>query len=531
MRRYFPFLLLLSAFCFAGCARQSLPPDTLVIASKSDPSTLDPARAYDTTSINFARVIYNGLVDYDDNARIAPAVAERWTVSPDGKTYTFFLRPNVRFHSGRAVTADDVRFSLERVLDPETASDGLSFFQIIDGAEKWSAQDKTARRKSHVSGITVPDARTISIRLKQPDATFLNVLALPFGFIVPRAHVEALEKSGQSLSENPDGCGPFKFEKWTHDARLELLKNPDYYRAGLPRASRISLHIGGDETLHQMQFELGNLDVATEIPAPDFARLTRDPKWKSQIQHAPMMDVRYLCMNTELAPFTDIRVRRAFNYAIDKARLVQVQSGRVTPARGVLPPGLAAYNPKLRGYEYNPQKARELLKAAGATNLKLQLMAANIDNYDKVAQSIQQDLKAVGVQLTLKIVNYKELKTLAGQRKKVPLCILGWLQDYADAANYLDVMFNGKNITPAASLNRAFYSNPQVNALLDRAAVETDAARRTQMYREAEQKIIDDAPWGPLYHSERYIVTQPWVRGYKLHPAWSARYEFAEVTH
>lgn len=527
MRRFLTCLLLLCA----GCARPTLPPGTLVLATKADPSTLDPARAYDTTSIRFVRVLYNGLVDYDEKSRIIPAVAQSWKISPDGRTYTFTLRPNVRFHSGLPVTAEDVRFSAERILDPETASDGLSFFQIIEGATAWGEQDESRRRASHVSGITVDGPREISFRLTRPDATFLNVLALPFGFIVPRATVLQQEKENKLLSENPDGCGPFKLVRWTHDAKIELAKNDDYYLPGLPKVGRISVSIGGDETLEQMRFELGQLDVASDIPPPDFARVMRSPHWRPRVQHAPMMDVRYLCMNNEMAPFTDLRVRRAFNYAINKERLIQVLSGRVSPARGILPPGLAAYNPNLRGYEYDPEKAKSLLKEAGADKLNLTLMAATTDNYDKVAQSIQQDLKKVGVTATLKMVNYKELKTLAGQRKKVPLCLLGWLQDYSDAANYLDVMFNGKNITPTASLNRAFYSNAKVNVLLDRAAVESNPAKRTNMYREAEQMIINDAPWVPLYHSERYIMTQPWVRGYKLDPAWSARYENVEVTH
>lgn len=527
MRRYFLLLLLLCA----GCGRTKLPPDTLVLASQTDPSTLDPARAYDTTSIRFVRVLYNGLVDYDNQSRIVPAVAQGWKISPDGRTYTFTMRPNVRFHSGLPVTAEDVRFSIERVLDPETASDGLPFFQIIEGAKEWGAKDKAGRRASHVKGITVNGPREISFRLLRPDATFLNVLALPFGFVVSRATVLEQEKTKVLLSENPDGCGPFRLERWTHDAGIELVKNDDYYVPGLPKVGRISVSIGGDATLEQMRFELGQLDVAGDIPPPDFARIMHDAKWRRQVQHAPMMDIRYLCMNTEMAPFDDIRVRRAFNYAIDKERLVQVQSGRVTPAKGILPPGLAAYNPKLHGYEYNPKKAAALLKEAGIKNLKLSLMAATVDNYDKVAQSIQQDLMAVGVTVTLKIVNYKELKTLAGQRKKVPLCLLGWLQDYSDAANYLDVMFNGKNITPSASLNRAFYSNPKVNVLLDKAAVETDPIKRNDIYRVVEQMIVDDAPWVPLYHSERYVMTQPWVSGYKLDPAWSARYETVGVKH
>jgi ABC-type transport system substrate-binding protein len=523
---------LCSGFLFSGCAQTPRIPGTLRLASKPDPSTLDPARAYDTTSINFVRVIYNGLVDYDDNARIVGMVARDWTISPDGKTYTFHLRPNVKFHSGRRVVAEDFRYSLERILDPETASDGLSFYSNIEGATEFTAdreKPEKERKLQHVHGIRVKGDDEISFTLIQPDVAFLNVLALPFGFVVPREHIVALEAQGKTLSDAPNGCGPFKLESWQHDASLKLVRNKEYFRPGIPRVERINTSIGGDETLHLMQFELGDIDVMNDVPPADFARLTEDPRWKKTIIHAPMMDVRYLCMNMEMQPFDDVRVRQAFNYAINKERLVQVQSGRVSVARGILPPGMPGYNTKLRGYEYNPDKARALLKAAGKENLNLTLWVATIDGYDKVGQSIQQDLKNVGVTVSINKITYKELKTLAGQRKKIPLCILGWLQDYSDPANFLDVLFNSKSISNTASLNRAFYSDKTTDSLLSRAAIEQNPPTRLQMYQQVEQRVMDAAPWVPLYHSERYVMRQPWVSNYNLHPMWSARYEYVGV--
>jgi len=527
MRRIFLFLFAL--FALGGCARAPREAGTLRLTTSTDPSKLDPALSYDTTSINFVRVLYRGLVDYDDKALIAGVVAKNWTVSPDGKTYTFRLRNDVKFHSGRRVVAEDFRYAIERVLDPKTASDGLTFYKIIQGASQWSeAKAKNPKLQSHVPGIAVRGEDEIAFRLVQPDVTFLNVLALPFAYAVPREWVEQLAARGETLSDHPNGCGPFKFVEWQHNASLKLERNPAYFQKGLPRCERIELQIGGDETLGQMRFELGDFDVQTDIPATDFARLKKDPG-KLQVQHAPMMDIRYLCMNNEVAPFNDVRVRRAFNYAIDKARLLPLRSGRIQAARGVLPQGMPGYNPNLRGYEYDPEKAKQLLKQAGKSDLKLTLWTSKNDDYDKMAVSIQDDLKKVGVQLDIKIVTYPELKTLAGKRGKIGLCILGWLQDYADPANFLDVLFNGNKITDTASLNRAFYSNPKVNKLLDKAGVETDVANRLKMYGQAEQQIVDDAPWVFLYHSERYIVTQPWVSGYKRHAMWSARYEYVAV--
>lgn len=514
---------------FGGCARKPRATDTLRLASKLDPSTLDPAKAYDTSSINFARVLYRGLVDYDEKARLVNEVAKERRISPDARTYTFILRPDVYFHSGRRVVAADFRYAIERVLDPETASDGLSFYKIIEGAAEWSDMPKDKRADKHVSGITIKGEDEISFRLTRPDATFLNILAMPFAYAVPQEWVEQLEKEDKTLSENPNGCGPFKFVSWTHNASLKLVRNPRYHNKALPRVEKLNVEIGGDEALSQMRFELGDFDLQSEVPPADFSRLMHDKFWSKYIMHAPMMDIRYLCMNNEVAPFNDVRVRRAISYAINRAALVPLRSGRITPAKGPLPPGMPGYNPDLKGYDYEPERAKALLKEAGQENLKFTMWIANIDDYDKIGVSIQQDLRRIGVEVEVKQVTYSELKTLAGKRKQISVCILGWLQDFSDPSNFLDPLFNKKSITETASLNRAFYSNPKVNTLLDTAATETDAQKRLIMYQQAEQQIVEDAPLGFLFHTERYVMHQPWVNGYKLHPMWSARYEFIAV--
>lgn len=534
------------ACCFlsSGCARQPREPGVLRLATGTDPSTLDPARAYDTTSLSTTRVLYRGLVDYDDNANLVPAVAKSFSTSPDGKTFTFKLRDNVRFHydlngnsPGRRVVASDFRYAIERVLDPATGSDGLSPFQIIDGGKEFSeAREKDANSTLSIRGIKVKGDDEITFTLTRPDLTFLNWLALPFASAVPPEWVKKLKENKQEFSENPNGCGPFRMPSgnWIHDSNLRLEKNPYYYDKNLPKAKGIELQIGGGDLLHMMRFEVGDVDVYVmeEASAPDYLRLIRDPKWKKRIIHAPMMDVRYLCMNTEFPPFNDIRVRRAVNMAIDKSRIVATQSGRVVAARGILPPGMPGYNPNLRGYSYNPDAARKLLQEAGYKNdpqKPITLWYPNTVWYPKAAQTIQEDLKKIGMNINLKSVTFAEAKTMAGRRKAIPLSINGWLQDYPDPSNFLDVMFNSKAITENASLNRAFYSNPQVDQLLNAAAIDLNRSRRLRTYQQIEQKIIDDAPWVPLAHTERYVVTQPWIEGYNLHQMWSARYEYVAV--
>ncbi len=537
MRRLILPLLLCLPFA-SSCARAPREAGVLRVAQENDASTLDPARAYDTSSIQFVRLMYRGLVDYDRKANIYNEIASSRTVSKDGKTYSFKLRPDVKYTDGSRVVAEDFRFALERVLDPKTASDGLSLFTMIDGAAEFSkdrALPENQRKLRHVKGIEVRGGDEITFRLARADATFLNYLALPFAYAVSPAWVAKLDKEGKPLSENPLGNGPFKLKEWVHDGWISLEKNPTYFHPELPRAKRIEVQFGLSSTLQLMLFEQGALDLLTISDAlpPDFLRLTSDPKWKPYILSGPMMDVRYLALNTEMKPFNDIRVRRAMNYAINRERIVGFLTGRAVRAGGILPEGMPAYDAKLKGYEYDPKKARQLLKEAGYKDnpdAPIPLIYGTADAWiGKAAQSIQQDLKDAGMSVSLKAMPYAEMKAQAGKRKSAPLSINGWLQDFPDPANFLDVLFNQKSITPVSSVNRAFYSNPKVNELLDKAAVETNRAERLAMYQQIEKQIVTDAPWVPLMHTERFVVRQPWVDGYALHPMWSAVYEPVSV--
>ena len=410
MRRFPRFLLAIFLFSVAAssCARAPRPAGVLHLAQDSDASTLDPAKAYDTTSIQFVRLIYRGLLEYDDRANLRDEVAASHSIAPDGLTYTFKLRPDVRYTDGKRVVADDFRFAIERVLTPLTASDGSSFFENIVGAKDWVENLGKTGASAHVRGIEVPDENTVIFHLEKPDATFLNNLTLPFAYAVRRDYVADLTKRGLDLSENPLGCGPFKLQEWVHDGWLTLAKNPDYFHRDLPKCERIETRFGISSSLQDMLYEQGSLDLMSISDAlpPDFLRLTQSAPWKNQVMSAPMMDIRYMTMNNEIAPFNDARVRRALSYAIDRARIASYSTGRVTVAKGVLPAGVAGYNAALKGYDYDPKRARALLKE---TNYRddpsnpIPLFYSNdASYYSKAALSIQADLKNIGMTVTLR---------------------------------------------------------------------------------------------------------------------------------
>lgn len=472
----------------------------------SDPPSLDPVHITDTVSHAVASEIFDGLVEFDPTLQIRPSIARSWTVSRDGREYTFELRRGVKFHNGREVTAEDFRYSFERLLHPETRSERIWILEKLQGAREF-----VDGQRGSVRGIKVLGPHTLQLTLERPFAPFLALLAYPSASVVPR---EEVERWGRQFSTHPMGTGPFKFQEWHHDDRVILEAHRDYFR-GAPYLDRIIFRVIPDEMTRFQEFRAGNLEHI-DIPTGLFRVVKGDPALKGMLVSQPAFGINAIQFNLRKAPFQGNRkLRQALNYAIDKEAIAKViLEGRVLPARGILPPGMLGFTPGLKGYPHDRERARQLLAEAGypggkgLPTLTLHYNTGQVNR--KIAEFIQGGLAAVGVKVELREMDWAAYLNLV-DNGETQLHRLGWLADYPDPENFLTVLFHSRNIGAKGNLSR--YANPQVDALLDQADQASEEAERVRLYREAERIILDDAPWIFLHHYSTDVLIQPYVRG------------------
>jgi ABC-type transport system substrate-binding protein len=486
------------------------------IAFPSDVPTGDPAHAgYDLESWALAVTLYNGLMNYGLGSDLHPELARSVQVSADGKRYVFQLHHGVLFHNGREMTAADVKYSFERVLDPKTKSEGSWLFEdIVAGARAFQHG-----KAKEVSGIRVLDRYAVEIDLVQPQPFFLFKLGMPYAYIVPR---EVVEQYGADFSHHPVGTGAFQLTEWVAGQRLRMVRNPHYFKPGKPYLDEVNYIIGPDDTKSMLMFQRGELEV-DNIPSQFFPQITHDPKWMSNIVKSVDLDTYFVGMKTNLKPFDDVRVRQALNYAVDVRHIIKLLNGRAVPAHTVIPPGMPGYDPSIQGYSYNQDKARQLLKEAGHANgFQTELWTYNDDTSAHVAQAIQNDLAQVGVKVQVRPVSPATFAAQYALKDKAPMFLFVWINDYPDPQDFLYNLFSRETW---GSNNAVYYYNPQVERILDQAQTELNQSRRFGLYHQAEQRIVRDAPWIFLYHSITYNVHQPWVGGYYLHPIHLWRFE------
>ncbi len=484
---------------------------TLVMRA-SDPPTLDPHLMGDVTSSRIGGEIYGGLVTLSLDYQPVLDLAETCSISEDGLVYTFVLRENAKFHDGKPVTAHDFKWSIERAADPDTLSHTAETYlgDII------GVVDKLEGRANEISGVRAVDDRTIEFTIDAPKSYFLAKLSYPTAYVIDQ---EQVTNDGSWLDE-PNGTGPFKLGTYEIGETIILERN-DLYHLGPPHIEEVRMILSGGSAM--IMYENDEIHL-TGVGIDDLPRLL-DPSdaLHPQLHRSPQdFDVFYVGLNVDQPPFDDVKVRQAMNYAIDLASIAEnVLDGRVAPATGVIPPGFPSHTENLRTYHYNPDLARELLQeskyadeAASGDFPRITLtisgsFGAAIPTYLEVI--LEQWRQELGIEIDIQQTEWATFLQDVSERK-YQMFSLGWVADYPDPENFLDVLLHSESQS-----NHTNYSNPEVDRLLEEARTERDRTRRFEMYNQIEQMILDDAPWVWTWFSgEGYALIKPEVSDYFL---------------
>jgi oligopeptide transport system substrate-binding protein len=472
------------------------------------PITLDPATAGEAGSAAYIFQIFSGLVRLDENLQIVPDIAQSWDRSADGLTFTFHLRHDVKFHSGKQVTAADFKYSWERALNPATQSFTAGTY-LIDIA---GAADILAGKATQLSGVKTPDDYTLAVTIDSPKAYFLDKMAYPTAFVLDKANVS----TGSSWWQRPNGTGPFKLQEWQQSQLLVLQRSDGYYgeRASLNQVA-FKLLAGNPIQLYQQ----GSIDVSGVSSA--YMGLVTDPAnpVSKELHLFPELSLYYVGFNCAIPPFDDPNVRKAFSLAVDKARVISLAVDNVVAvANGILPPGMPGYNANLPGLQFDVQKAKQLIAASrygDVSRLPPIVWTATgwgNDISGVTGGIIEEWRRNLGVTVTVRQLE-PDFFLYVLKQEKDQLFDSGWIADYPDPQDFLSLLFHS-----GAQNNTGEYSSPQLDALLDKAAVEQNAAARLGQYQTAEGMIIQDAAILPLYFGRNYELVKPYVKGYALSP-------------
>jgi ABC-type transport system substrate-binding protein len=486
-----------------------------------DVSTLDPATSSDTFSAGVNRLVYAGLVDYDASGHLVPDLAASIELLDEGRTYRFTLREGARFHDGSEVTAAEVKRSIERALHPTTPSPRASLFDDIDGFSPF-----TSKKASHLAGVVVEGRYVLAIHVREPDATFLERLALTNMRVT-------CPSAGDTYSPSwaPCGAGPFKLMPggWERGRSLTLVRNESYFRSGAPYLDAITWELGSTPIGEGYKFARGDIDLLADLTQAETIRYQSDPRWMPFGAYDPP-SAWGDAMNTQTPPFDNVEVRRAVAAAIDRDHIVLLRASNFAPLMKPVPE-LPGYDPPPIGQVHDLTAALDHMRKAGyafdpATGrggwpAPIVYDIVRMGQSEPVGQLVQQDLAKIGIHLELRASSYSSWLALTHRRGKSQMSGQGWTGDYPDPSSSLEPRFATKSIAEEDGDNAAFYSNPRVDSLLDRARRELDEATRTRLYAEIERTLCDEAPWAFEFSQRFYQVRQPYVRGYRRHAVWT----------
>jgi ABC-type transport system substrate-binding protein len=480
-----------------------------------EPRSMDPIFALGASTIMVQMNIYDGLVKVDpDRKVIVPDISERWTHSPDGKTFTFYLRKGVLYHDGSEVTAGDFKHQFERTANPDNLSPHMARLTGVVGLKAF--QEKRAKE---ISGIAVLDRYALKISMEKPNILLPYYLSGTWASGVPQRVVEQL---GKDFGTRPVGSGPFVFESWARGRELVLKRNPNYWRKDrrgnrLPYVDKVVFRMIRDMSSVEAEIESGSMDSAY-IRASAYLKYKNHPLFKRHLVEGVEFYTWHIGFNLDMpgAPWRDKRVRQAINYAIDRKAIVEVvQHGMAYLATGALPFTMLGNDQTLKGYEYNPDKAKRLLVEAGFPNgFTAKIMTSDSPSYVSVVEAVMGYLNVVGIRLQ------PEVMESATDRVRQQEGKFEWFYSSLGGEGhpliYLQRAFHSRYAGPGGNHTR--YHNPRVDQLLDRAAETRDPNTMIRMVREAERIIVDDAPWWFFSYLKGVVVQQPYVRGLRAAP-------------
>jgi peptide/nickel transport system substrate-binding protein len=485
---------------------------TLVVGLVAEPVALDPAQVTDLNSNRVGRRVVETLVAFaDESTQIVPGLAESWTISKDGLTYTFKLRKGIAFHDGTPFNAAAVKFSIERQISPEHPANKLGKYPFA------------AYFFGNVKAVEVMDETTVRFVLKEPRASFLAVMTAGAASVVSPT---AAMKSGQDYAVSPVGTGPFKFASWDRGQRVVLEKNASYWRYPV-KVDRVIFRPVTEDQARLTELLTGALDLIVGTP-PDFvAQLENHPKVTLQKQVGA--HVWYLGFNNTKKPFDDKRVRQALNYAVNKDSIVRdVLKGTGSVSKGPVLPGTWGDEAGLKPFPYDPERAKKLLAEAGlpsgfSTTLWVPESGSGMQSPVAMSTIIQSNLKAVGVNVTLQTMEWGTF--LAKLRtKEQDMFALSWMAGSEDPDLVMYPLLHSSQWTPVGP-NRAMYKNTRFDEVLSQARQVTDQAKRAELYREAQRLLHDDPPWIFIDHEVQTAAFAKRVQGFKLHPSFDLRVE------
>jgi oligopeptide transport system substrate-binding protein len=492
--------------------------NTLVVPGSEPQNVLDPIQVDDVATSEYIVEIFGGLVTLDRELKVQPDIAKSWDISADGKTYTFHLRDNVLFHSGKRVTAKDIQYSLERAADPVNASPTVVAYL----GDVLGVKEKANGKAPSISGLKVIDDQTVQITLTEPADFFLAELAYPVSFVVNK---EQIEKDPRNWTRKPDGTGPFKMAEFSPAEKIRLVRN-DRYHLGVAKLDEVVFDLGGSSV--STRYENDELHIGG-VPAQSLEDVVGGQSPLSAEYHPiPNMATFYLNVNPSKAPFDDPKVRQAFAMAIDRESINKVLLyGYFRVADGFLPPEMPGYKESVHSYSFDPVKARQVLSESSyGTNLPRITFTygGSGGNSPEILVAIQKGWQdALGVTVELQAV---EPSAFLRERRKGTFQIAddGWSADYPDPENFL-----GKLFASDSQLNYTHYKNADVDNLLRQARSETDRQKRYDLYAQAEQKIVDDAVTIPTFWPVEHMLIKPCVKNYPPISMTAPKYRYIEI--